>query len=144
MSRDVDEINPYAVTSEQVPEPASGLTSRHTWRGREMTVEASAMPKYAYQVTQYFLTLDGGQQFTSGKMTLFEDFDWQFEHEGRTVMGRFATKGLNNGFVQHYRIWIDGELITESKVRIKDGALGIGIGVVIGLAIFAGFILLIR
>lgn len=132
MQREVDDANPYeANISDPLPEPVSELASHHEWRGRTLTVEAKAMPSYAYLGTQYFVTLDEGQQFTSTKMTLIEHFDWQFEHEGRTVTGRFAAEGLNNGFARRYRIWIDNELLAESKVRIKDAWKG--------LAIAAGF-----
>lgn len=136
MSREVEDINPYEVdSSDQDFEPVPGFACRHEWHGRVLTVEAHTMPSYAYLGAQYFVTLDGDQRFTNPKMTFIEDFEWQFEHEGRTVTGRFAAKGLNNGFVRHYRIWIDGELLAESTIRIKDA--GKGFAVTVGIALFS-------
>jgi len=140
MHREVEDVNPYEdLSPNQVPEPAPQV-ARHEWCGRVLTVEANAMPSCAYQGTQYFVIVDGDERFTNTKWTLIEHFEWQFEHEGRMVTGRFAAKGLNNGIARHYRLWIDGELLAESKVKIKDGWKGLAIGVGIGFAVWIAII----
>lgn len=146
MSREVEDINPYeANIAEQDSAPVPSLVSRHEWRGRVLTVEANAVPLFAYQSVQYSVTLDGYRRFTGAKLRIIDEFEWQFSHEGRTVIGRFATKGLNSIFVTRFRLWIDGELIAESKVRIRDSwkelAVFIGFGFVILIAIVVGLLI---
>ena len=93
------------------------------------------IPRFLPLLGAFYVTIDGKKTFTSSKLRWNEKFTFEFEHAEGSVRARFESYGFIFGG-QRYRLFVDGALIADSRVRV-DGwwltfVLGFGIGV--GLA----------
>lgn len=110
------------------------------WNGMPVVTSARYVPRYAWTTASInvdikdlsILRTDGMFKFT-GKQTSTFDFDGR-SHTAELTWGR----GLIRSFP--FKLWIDGTLVTESRVPIQNWALVLWPwGVLVGLVLWHVF-----
>jgi hypothetical protein len=115
-----DRDNPYASPSSRVVGEESPCIRRHEWQGRRITVEGRYLPATLWLVIGYTITLDGSQQFETAQLRMHENYDWQFDHQGRAVTGHFETLGNLNAIGRNHEIRLDGESLGQFKIQLQN------------------------
>jgi hypothetical protein len=91
-------------------------------------------------VYEHLVTLDNMHTFTSSQLRLKKRVDFTIEHLDRTVTARYETFGFVLGG-ERYRLFLDGQLVAESQVRVPRWWLSFFVFVSLGIVIAVGFML---
>ena len=91
------------------------------WESRRIEVSGAVvgdglrtLPKTAYTIL-----IDGNESFSNTQITGTEEFDWQFEHDGRTAEATFEPIKWQRWGELRFRLCIDGNEVACETISVR-------------------------
>jgi len=142
MSSDVNPYQSPRVPFLQYETDRKFASDAHSWQGRQFAVSAKMIPRFFPLLCAFYVTIDGKETFTSSQLRWRERFIFAFEHGERSVTTQFESYGLVFGG-ERYRLFVDGVLIADSRVRVDRWWIGFFLGIAIGAGCASSVLLLL-
>ena len=108
------------------------------WQGSAVEVRARLVPRFLWNTASIDVLLDGQRILqTGGQLKFTGSRVATFSHSGSDHTAELSWGFSGLSFSLPYRLQIDGVPVAASRVRIQNWPLGVAVGIMLAMVLFA-------